>query len=177
MLALSMTVVTQTRARKAGRFLTFSRESPSTTSSPCRKEHRATRRSACDSQRDSQLHVKWLTPVVGAVFFRTAPLRTPFETPTLRQSSSGMSFHCFPRPRTAGWLSMELPVLVTHSPGTGSSGNIRDYGRDLVLLPTGYLHLGERALREFGSVWSLLKVFAQLEQVMTSKQEHRNRRT
>jgi len=62
---------------------------------------------------------------------------------------------------------MELPVLITHSPGTGSSGNIRDYGRDLVLLPTGYLHLGERALREFGSVWSRLKIFVQLEQIMT----------
>jgi hypothetical protein len=66
---------------------------------------------------------------------------------------------------------MELPLLIAHAPGTGPTGEIRDYGRDLVILPTAYLHLGQRALLEFGSVWSRLKVFAQVEQVMTPNKD------
>ena len=115
--------------------------------------------------------LKWLTPVAGAVFF-------PYGTTenTLRNTDAPTLFvgNVFPlvtSARTLGWLSIELPLLVTHSPGAGSSVNIRDYGRDLVVLPTAYLHLGDRALHEFGSVWSRLRFFVQLEQVMTPNRD------
>lgn len=111
--------------------------------------------------------LRWLTPVVGAVFFPYGTTENTIRNTVAPTIFVGNIFPLFSAARTAGWLSMELPVLITHSPGTGPSGNIRDYGRDLVLLPSAYLHLGDRALREFGSVWSRLKVFVQLEQIMT----------
>ena len=114
--------------------------------------------------------LKWLTPVAGAVFF-------PYGTTenTIRNTDAPTIFvgNVFPLVSAgdSGWLSIELPVVIAHSPGTGSSGNIRDYGRDLVLLPTAYLHLGQKALREFGSVWSRLNVFAQIEHIMTPNKD------
>lgn len=115
--------------------------------------------------------LKWLTPVAGAVFF-------PYGTTenTLRNTDAptlfvGNIFPLVPAARTSGWLSIELPLLITHSPGAGPTANVRDYGRDIVVVPTAYLHLGDRALHEFGSLWSRLKVFVQLEQVMTPNKD------
>ena len=111
--------------------------------------------------------LKWLTPVVGAVFLpygTTENTTRNTDAPTL---FVGNVFPLLSPNRTSGWLSIEVPVLVTHSPGAGPTGNVRDYGRDLVILPTGYLHIGARMLSEFGSIWSRLSLFAQLEQVLT----------
>ena len=114
--------------------------------------------------------LRWLTPIAGAVFF-------PYGTTenTIRNTDAPTIFvgNVFPlvSAGASGWLSLELPLLIAHSPGTGPTGNIRDYGRDLVILPTAYLHLGQRALHEFGSVWSRIKVFAQLEQIMTPNKD------
>jgi hypothetical protein len=114
--------------------------------------------------------LKWLTPVAGAVFFPYGS-----TTNTIRNTDAPTIFigNVFPllSAGSAGWISIELPLLVAHSPGTGPTGEIRDYGRDLMILPTGYLHLGQRALHEFGSVWSRLKVFVQLEQIMTPNKD------
>ncbi len=111
--------------------------------------------------------LKWLTPVVGAVFLpygSTANTVRNTDAPTL---FVGNIFSVIPESRTGGWLSIEVPLLIAHSPGAGPTGNIRDYGRDLVIVPTVYLHLGARALREFGAVWSRMNVFVQLEQNLT----------
>lgn len=114
--------------------------------------------------------LKWLTPVVGAVFF-------PYGTTenTIKNTDAPTIFvgNVFPvlSAGASGWLSIEIPLLIAHSPGSGPTGNIRDYGRDLVILPTAYLHIGERALHEFGSVWSRLRVLAQLEQIMTPNKD------
>ena len=113
----------------------------------------------------------WLTPVAGAVFFPYGSTENSPRNTVAPTVFVGNIFPLVAATRTAGWLSMELPVLITHAPGTGPSGNVRDYGRDLVLLPTAYLHLGARALPDFGSVWSRLKVFAQLEQIMTPNRD------
>jgi len=114
--------------------------------------------------------LRWLTPVAGAVFFPYGS-----TTNTIRNTDAPTIFigNVFPllSAGSSGWLSMELPLLIAHAPGTGPTGEIRDYGRDLVILPTAYLHLGQRALHEFGSVWSRLKVFAQVEQVMTPNKD------
>lgn len=114
--------------------------------------------------------LKWLTPVAGAVFF---PYGTTENTLLNTDAPTIFVGNVFPllSAGASGWLSIELPLLIAHSPGAGPTGNVRDYGRDLVLLPTAHLHLGQRALREFGSVWSRLKVFAQLEQVMTPNKD------
>lgn len=62
---------------------------------------------------------------------------------------------------------MEVPLLIVHSPGSGPTGDPRDYGRDLVILPTVYVHLGAQALKEFGNIWSRLKLVGQLENNLT----------
>ena len=111
--------------------------------------------------------LRWLTPVAGALF-------TPYGSTqnTVRNTDAptvfvGNIFSLIPESRTRGLLSIEVPLLVAHSPGTGPTGNVRDYGRDLVIVPTVYLHVGAGALREFGAVWSRLKIVGQLEQNLT----------
>lgn len=109
----------------------------------------------------------WLTPVVGALILpygSTTNTTRNTDAPTL---FAGNIFPLLSATRTSGWLSIELPLVIAHAPGAGPSGSVRDYGRDLVLIPTVYLHLGDRALREFGSIWSRLNVIAQLEQNLT----------
>jgi hypothetical protein len=62
-------------------------------------------------------------------------------------------------------------LLITHSPGTGPSGSVRDYGRDLVMAPTLYAHVGARGLRDLGTVWSRLLLYIQLEQNLTPNRD------
>ena len=115
--------------------------------------------------------VKWLTPVAGAYFF---PYGTTENTTRNNEAPSLFVGNVFPvisAGRTAGWFSIELPILLTHSPGAGPTGAVRDYGKDLVILPTVNLHIGDRALHDFGSVWSRLKIVAQIEQVMTPNRD------
>jgi hypothetical protein len=114
--------------------------------------------------------LKWLTPLAGAVFF---PYGTTANTVLNTDAPTIFIGNVFPllSAGASGWLSIELPLLIAHSPGKGPTGDVRDYGRDLVILPTAYLHLGQRALHEFGSVWSRLNVFAQLEQIMTPNKD------
>jgi hypothetical protein len=109
----------------------------------------------------------WLTPVIGAVLLpygSTENTNRNTDAPTL---FAGNIFQLLSEKRTSGWLSIEVPLVIAHSPGAGPTGTIRDYGRDLVVSPTGYLHVGARALKELGIVWSRLDLFAQLEQNLT----------
>jgi hypothetical protein len=111
--------------------------------------------------------LKWLTPVIGAVFFPYGTTENSTRNTDAPTIFVGNVFPLLSPNGTSGWLSIEVPLLVTHSPGAGPTRHVRDYGRDLVILPTGYLHIGARMLNEFGSVWSRLSLFAQLEQVLT----------
>ena len=121
--------------------------------------------------------LKWLTPVVGAVLLPYGSTENTVRNTDAPTLFVGNIFSVIPASRTGGLLSIEVPLLVAHSPGAGPTGNIRDYGRDLVIVPTVYLHVGARALREFGAVWSRLSVFGQLEQNLTpNKAPDTNRR-
>ena len=111
--------------------------------------------------------LKWLTPVVGAVLLPYGSTENTVRNTDAPTLFVGNIFPVLPVARTSGWLSIEVPLLIAHSPGAGPTGSVRDYGRDLVVVPTVYLHLGARALREFGTIWSRLNVFAQLEQNLT----------
>ena len=111
--------------------------------------------------------LKWLTPLVGAVFFPYGSTENTIRNTDAPTIFVGNIFPLLSEKSTSGWLSMEVPLLVTHSPGAGSTGNVRDYGKDLVILPTAYVNIGARMLSDFGSVWSRLSLFAQLEQVLT----------
>ena len=111
--------------------------------------------------------INWLTPVVGAVFLPYGSTQNTTRNTDAPTIFAGNIFPLLSRGRTSGWFSAEIPLVIAHSPGTGSSGNLSDYGKDLVVLPTVYLHLGDRALRELGNIWSKLNVFVQLEQNLT----------
>jgi hypothetical protein len=110
---------------------------------------------------------RWLMPVVGAVLFPYGSTENTIRNTDAPTLFAGNNFQVLPETRTSGWLSIEVPLVIAHSPGAGPSGNIRDYGRDLVIIPTVYLHLGARALHELGTVWSRMNVIAQMEQNLT----------
>lgn len=121
--------------------------------------------------------LKWLTPVVGAVLLPYGSTENTVRNTDAPTLFVGNIFPVIPESRTGGWLSIEAPLLIAHLPGAGPTGNIRDYGRDLVIVPTVYLHVGARSLREFGAVWSRLNIFGQLEQNLTpNKAPDTNRR-
>ena len=121
--------------------------------------------------------LKWLTPAVGAIFLPYGSTENTVRNSDAPTLFVGNIFSLIPESRTGGLLSIEVPLLIAHSPGAGPTGNIRDYGRDLVIIPTVYLHVGRRALREFGAVWSRLNIFGQLEQNLTpNKAPDTNRR-
>ena len=115
--------------------------------------------------------LKWFTPVAGAVFFPNGTTENSIHNTNAPTIFFGNVFPLVSATRTSGWFSMELPLLVEHAPAAGSSANVRDYGKDLVILPTIYVHIGERMLREFGSVWSRLRFSVQLEQVLTPNKD------
>jgi hypothetical protein len=110
---------------------------------------------------------KWLNPVAGAVFFPYGTTENSIHNTDAPTLFFGNVFPLVDGTRTSGWLSIDIPLLVEHAPAAGSSANVRDYGKDLVILPTMYFHIGERMLREFGSVWSRLRLSVQAEQVLT----------
>ena len=109
----------------------------------------------------------WLTPVVGAVLLPYGSTENTVRNTDAPTLFFGNIFPLIRESRTNGWLSIEVPLLIAHSPGAGPSGNVRDYGRDLVIVPTMYLNVGAKALREFGAVWSRMSIVAQLEQNLT----------
>jgi hypothetical protein len=113
----------------------------------------------------------WFTPVVGAFFLpygSTGTTNRKTDAPTL---FVGNVFPVLRASSAAGWLSVELPVLLTHSPGAGTTGNIRDFGRDLVVTPTAYIHLGARGFGDLGGFLSGLRLFGQLEQNLTPNRD------
>lgn len=115
--------------------------------------------------------LKWLTPVVGAMLLPYGSTENTVRNSDAPTLFVGNIFPLLSEAKTDGWLTVEVPLLVAHSPGAGPTGSVRDYGRDLVVAPTVYLHLGARALREFGTVWSRLDVFGQLEQNLTPNKD------
>ena len=115
--------------------------------------------------------ISWLMPVAGAYFLPYGTTENTIRNTDAPTLFAGNIFTVIPSTRTAGWFSVELPVLLTHSPGAGPTGNVRDYGRDLVVAPTIYAHVGARGLRDLGTVWSRLLLYVQLEQNLTPNRD------
>jgi hypothetical protein len=113
----------------------------------------------------------WLMPVIGASFLPYGTTENTMRNTDAPTLFAGNVFTLVTPERTSGWLSVEMPLLITHSPGTGPSGSVRDYGRDLVMAPTLYAHVGARGLRDLGTVWSRLLLYIQLEQNLTPNRD------
>jgi hypothetical protein len=114
---------------------------------------------------------RWLTPLIGASFTPYGSTGTSSRNTDAPTLFAGNIITLLDATRTSGWLSLELPVLITHSPGAGPTGNVRDYGRDLVAQPTAFVHLGARLLRDLGLVWSRFDLFASVEQNLTPNRD------
>jgi hypothetical protein len=115
--------------------------------------------------------VQWLMPVVGAALLPYGSTQNTIRNTDAPTIFAGNIFTLLAPAETAGWLSIELPLLIAHAPGTATTGNLRNYGRDLVIAPTVYLHLGSQGLGEFGPLWSRLNVFVQFEQTLTPNRD------
>jgi len=112
---------------------------------------------------------RWFQPVVGASLTpwgSTGATTRDTDAPTL---FAGNIFHL--TDTANGWFSLELPVLVAHAPGAATTGNSRDYGRDLVVQPSLVIHLGARMFREFGRQWSDVDVLVYAEQNLTPNRD------
>jgi hypothetical protein len=109
----------------------------------------------------------WFQPVIGATF--TPYGSTGFgprdtDAPTI---FAGNIFTLLDARRGRGWFAVEVPILITHAPGAATTGSARDYGRDLVVQPTLYVHVGRKLFAEFGAAWSRLDVLVAMEQNLT----------
>lgn len=114
---------------------------------------------------------RWLQPVIGAWFTpygATGISRRDTDAPTI---FAGNVFTIVDARRGSGWLTLEVPLLVTHAPGASATSNPRDYGRDLVVQPTVYVHAGRRLFGEFGTQWSRFDLFGAVEQNLTPNKD------
>lgn len=110
---------------------------------------------------------RWLTLIVGAnvtPYGTSGASRRNTNTPQL---FGGNVFPVLSARQTGGWLSVDVPLLLTYSFGGGSERNRRVYGRDVVLEGAATLHLGRQVLRGFGGPLSRLRVYAVVDQSLT----------
>lgn len=110
---------------------------------------------------------RWITPIVGAnvtPYGSSGASRRNTNTPTL---FAGNVFPLLSSRRTGGWLSLEVPLVLTYTFGGGGQRNPRIYGRDLALQSAFTLHLGRKLLGDFGGTLSRLRVYALMEQNLT----------
>jgi hypothetical protein len=110
---------------------------------------------------------RFLTLIVGAnvtPYGTSGASRRNTNTPQL---FVGNVFPALSSAHTAGWLSLDVPVLLTYSFGGGSDRNLRVYGRDVVLEGAVTLHLGRKLLRGFGGPLSRIRAYALVDQTLT----------
>lgn len=110
---------------------------------------------------------RWLTPVIGASVTPEGTSGTSTRNTNAPALFAGNIFPLVGVGRTAGWLTLEAPLLVYHAYGGGGPGNPRIYGRDLYLQLAAYVHLGRKALRELGPGWARFDLYAFIEQNLT----------
>lgn len=110
---------------------------------------------------------RWLTLVVGASvtpFGSSGASRRNTNTPML---FVGNVFPVLDARRTAGWLSVDAPVLLTYTEGGGGPSNQRVYGRDVVGELAVTVHMGRKLLSGFGGTLSRLRLYGLLDQNLT----------
>jgi hypothetical protein len=110
---------------------------------------------------------RWITPIVGASvtpYGSSGASRRNTNTPIL---FAGNVFPLVSSRQTAGWLSLNLPVLLTYTFGGGGQRNPRIYGRDVVVQGSVDILAGKKIFGEFGGTLSRLRVYALIEQNLT----------
>lgn len=110
---------------------------------------------------------RWLLPVVGASVTPEGTSGASQRNTNAPALFAGNVFPLVRAERTAGWLTLELPLLVYHAYGGGGARNPRIYGRDLYVQLAAYVHLGRKALRDLGPGWARFDLYAFVEQNLT----------
>lgn len=119
---------------------------------------------------------RWLTLIVGASvtpYGSSGPSRRNTNTPTL---FIGNVFPVFSASKTAGWLSLDAPVLMTYTFGGGGEHNARVYGRDIALEAAFTVHAGRQLLAGFGGPLARLRLYVVLDQDLTPNKTFEGKR-
>ncbi|MCC6318142.1 MAG: hypothetical protein IT361_10670 [Gemmatimonadaceae bacterium] len=109
----------------------------------------------------------WLTLMVGGSvtpYGSSGASRRNTNTPVL---FVGNVFPVLGAGRTAGWLSLDAPLLLTYTFGGGGQHNPRVYGRDVALGTSVTVHVGRRLLSGFDGPLARLRLYGMLEQTLT----------
>lgn len=110
---------------------------------------------------------RWWTLILGAYatpYGSTGPTRRDVNFPTL---FVGNVFPLIAEQSTSGWLSIDLPLLLTYGVDGGSTGNSRAYGTDVTVQVALAAHIGKKLLREFGGPLGRLRAYAYADQNLT----------
>jgi hypothetical protein len=110
---------------------------------------------------------RWLTLIVGGSvtpYGSSGASRRNINTPSL---FVGNVFPVLNSRRTAGWISVDAPLVLTYSFGGGGEHNDRIYGRDVSLEAAFTIHAGERLLSGFGEPLARLRIYGILDQNLT----------
>lgn len=114
---------------------------------------------------------RWVTLLVGGSVTPYGTSGISFRnnnTPTL---FAGNVFPGFTADRTNGWVSLELPLLLTYAFGGGGSRNQDLFGKDIVVEAAFSVHLGRKVLRELGPPLSRLQLYFLIDHVLTPNED------
>jgi len=114
---------------------------------------------------------RWLTLLVGGSVTPYGTSGISFRnnnTPTL---FAGNVFPGFTADRTNGWVSLELPLLLTYAFGGGGSRNQELFGKDIVAEAAFSVHLGRKVLRELGPPLSRLQLYFLIDHLLTPNED------
>ena len=110
---------------------------------------------------------RWFTPVLGASIAPYGMSRVGDRNLNTPVIFAGNVFPVVRPERTAGWATLEAPLLFYYSYNGGGERNQRFYGRDLFAQLALRVHLGKKALSDLGSFWSRVDAYAFVEQNLT----------
>lgn len=119
---------------------------------------------------------RWLTLIVGAnvtPYGSSGASRRNTNTPNL---FIGNVFPVLNARKTAGWISLDAPLLMTYSFGGGGQHNARVYGRDIALEAALTVHAGRQLLAGFGGPLARLRLYGVLDQNLTPNKTFEGKR-
>ena len=110
---------------------------------------------------------RWLTLYVGTnltLYGTSGASRRNINAPAV---FIGNAFPILTESITRGWLTLDLPVVVTYTYGGGGDHNARIYGRDLAVEAVATVPIGPRLLSGFGGPLARLRGYGVLQQSLT----------
>jgi hypothetical protein len=110
---------------------------------------------------------RWLTLYLGASvtpYGTTGASRRNTNTPML---FIGNLFPVLGTARTAGWLRVDAPVILTYTFGGGGDRNLRVYGKDFAVELMSTIPVGPKLLSGFGGPLARLQVYGVFQQSLT----------